>query len=338
MIFSLIGIDYKTVSLQEIELAHRLRREIVEFWQRVNPGKAVVLITCNRVEIYSIALNIDEVLTLEKSFRQIFGNCFRDAYVAYGYDRVFEHGLRLAIGLESQLRGELQIMQQLEKWLNCDNFPIILKNIWNQIIKTGKELRALSGLNQNTIDIAELIFDDLKRNIIFEENTEIVVIGVGKIAALIAEKRPKSARLFFVARKKLAKAKELAGLSGGEALLRDEMPSRLVTVDAVISATSSPHYALRACDFEAALEARRRPLYIYDVAIPRDVAPEIYAIPFVKIKGLEDLAAECYQNNTSLARRLELTEKLIEDKLFKYKEPSSGEEYTDRYATQPACA
>lgn len=338
MIFYLIGIDYKTVSLEEIEVAHRLRREIVNYWHRVNPGKAAVLATCNRVEIYGIASNIHEAVALERSFKHTFKNCFEDAYVAYGYDNVFEHGVRLASGLKSQLRGERQIMQQLEKWRACDNFPIFLRNIWGRIIKNAKEIRALSGLDKNTIDIAELVLDDLERNAIYKKSTEILVIGTGKIATLIAEKNLQSAHLIFVARKKLSRAKELAAICGAEALLRDELPQRLLEVDAIISATNSPHYVLTLSDFSLALKSRRRPLYIYDVAVPRDVAPEIYTVPFTRIKVLEDLSLAFYERKTYLSGRLQHAEKLIEENVLQHKERNSVKEDANRYTTQPACA
>lgn len=338
MIFYLIGIDYKTVSIENIELAHRLHRKIMEYWHSISPGNAVVLATCNRVEVYGTASNIQEALRQEISFRNIFRNCFKDAYVVYDYANVFEHGLRLASGLESQLLGEPQIMQQLERWLNRDNFPILLKNMWVRIIKIAREIRADSGLDKNTVDIAKLILDDIKRNIVSKENIEIMVIGTGKIAALIAEKQLQSVHLTFAARKELSKAKKLADFSGGEALLREEIPSRLVTVDAVISATSSPHHVLNMCDFNAAMKIRRRPLYIYDVAVPRDVASDIYTIPFVRIKTLGDLTSKYYQKNINLLRRLDLAEKLVEDSVFRYKEIKNGKEDTNRYASQPACS
>ncbi len=111
MTFYLIGIDYKTVPYEIREAAYRIQRHIIEYWRR---SKAAVLITCNRIEIYGVAPSRSEAKSLTEGFRHHFGNYFKDAYAYYGREEVFKHGLRLACGLESQLKGEIQILHQLE--------------------------------------------------------------------------------------------------------------------------------------------------------------------------------------------------------------------------------
>jgi len=324
MIFYLIGIDHKSASPEALEAALRLGGKIAEFWKRVNPGKAAVLTTCNRVEIYGVASNAPEAAALVESFTCVFSGSFKGAYIEYGHDKVFEHGLNLACGLKSRLKGELQISRQLEAWVDREDFPVSLKNIWGRIITIEKEIRARSGLDRGTIDIAELIFDDIKRNINTKKGAKILVIGTGKVASLIAEKSPGGMRLSFVARKKRSRAERLAHFSGGTALRREEMKSALITACAVISATSSPHYVLAANDFADAIRQRRkRPLYIYDVALPRDVAPDVSEISFVKIKNPDTLISNFYQKNTVFAApALLLAEKLIKETALRTRTPA----------------
>lgn len=319
MTFYLIGIDYKTVSYEIREAAHRIQRDIIVYWQYSSTaGRTAVLVTCNRIEIYGIALSRDEAIALTESFKYHFRDYFKDAYVRYGREEIFRHGLRLACGLESQLKGEIQILQQLELWVGSKDFPLLLRELWSPVIKEAKIIRAKSSLDNDTVNVANIVLNELQKNITFNKDTEILVIGTGKVATLIAEKRPEGVHLLFVARKRRSKAKRLADMTNGDALLPEEIPRRLVTVDAVISATSSPHYILFARDFIEALNVRSRPLYIYDLAVPHDVALDVYRIPFVEIQDLDDLA-RAFSQNRNIARRLELAEELIQEKVHEYR-------------------
>ncbi|NQT22744.1 MAG: hypothetical protein HQ579_04805 [Candidatus Omnitrophica bacterium] len=337
MIFYLIGIDYKTVSLETMESAHRLRSEMVGYCTRIKPFNTTVLATCNRVEIHGVAKSLEEVVAFQESFRQYFKNCFKKVYLKYGTEEVFRHGLRLACGLESMIQGEYQILQQLEVWRQNKQFPALLKNLWEMIIENAKDTRAKTGLDRNASNVADLIFGDLREHGSLKKDLKILIIGTGKIASLIVEKRPVGTRLIFVARKKHSKAEHLARLSGGEVLPREDMPDCLVSVDAVISATSSPHYVMRAADFTKALEIRKNPLYVYDMAIPRDVSRDVYEIPFVKIRNMDDLAFSHYQESKTNGERVKLASELAEEIIIQYREDINAKGYTNWYAAQPAC-
>jgi glutamyl-tRNA reductase len=329
MIFFSIGIDYRRAPLEQREAAYRSRGEIIDYWRRVGFGRAAVLTTCNRIEVYRTAKSLDEAVALQEAFRYRFKDYFKDAYVRYGDQEVLKHGLRLACGLESQLKGEYQIIQQLERWSSQKGFPKPLKSLWSRIIKDAKKIRGEAGLNDETVNIAGLLFSDLKEHITFSEETKIVVIGTGKVAELIAQKRPELGCFIFVARKRRSKARRLARLAGGEALLPEEISERLITADAIVCATSSPHYVLSLRNFNKALKRRNRPLYIYDLAIPR-------RIPFINVKDLDDLILK-HSRDKNFTELLSRAEELIEKKVFKYKESIDVCNYTNRYASQPAC-
>jgi len=337
MISYLIGIDYKRASLVQREEAYRLRHKMAEHCRQANPGKSAVLTTCNRIEVYGVASNRSEAAVFAKSFKDTFKGPLKNAYILYGNDSVFRHGLRLTCGLESQVRGEPQIMRQLETWFGRSDFPIHLEEMWSLIIQAAKDIRKKSGLDRGVVDIADLVFGDLKTHLAFGKSAEVIIIGTGKIAALIADKKPKFAHTVFVARKKHSRAKELAGLAGGDLLSYEEFPGRLISADAIISATYSPHYILTAHSFLEVAKVRKRLLYIYDVAVPRDVAPEVDEIPFAVIKDIGDLTDRFYKGSRDIARRLESASELAEGITFAYKESKDVKDYTAWYKAQPAC-
>jgi len=334
MIFYLIGINYRTVSPKVYEAAYCLRDTINEYCKRLNPRRTAILVTCNRIEIYGTAVSQYEAKAFIDSFRHYFKVHFKDAYVLCGNEEVYTHGIRLACGLESQLKGEIQIFHQLESWVIREDFPVFLKSVWNDIIETSRQIRMKSGLNRNTTNIAELIFNELRKVITFKEQTKIMVIGTGKVAALIAENRPSPGKLLFVARKKHAKAKRFAELTGGTTLLPEDIPDYLLRVDAVISATSSPHRILTSKDFDKALKIRKKKLYIYDLAIPRDVAPNVCGIPFVVLRRLKDIKERSYYRNKFIKKRIEVAAKLAVNAADEYRRSINARENQSRYAIQ----
>ncbi|NQT46070.1 MAG: hypothetical protein HQ593_01150 [Candidatus Omnitrophica bacterium] len=335
MISYLIGIDYSTASIEERERAYRLRRRIEAYWRFVNPGGVAVLTTCNRIEIYGISSSRGEAEAFGILFRQKFKSCFKNGYVIYGDNGLFAHAIRLACGLKSRIKGEPQIVEQLEVWLDHKSFPGPLKSILSRALESGKEVRARSGIDRNKVDIADLVLNDLGMEVASGRRAKVLVMGTGKIASLIAEKQPGSVYIIFAARKKLAKAKRLAKLAGGEAILYEEIDRYLDSADAVVSATSSPHRVLAARNFASAIKTRRTPLYIYDLAMPRDVAPDIHKIPFVVMRDVEGLIERFYRKESGITRSLELASKLIGSKIAEYKESTGVKEYTDWHTAQP---
>jgi glutamyl-tRNA reductase len=337
MISYLIGIDYKTVPRNIREETYRLRRGIIEYWEKINPGKTAVLSTCNRIEIYAAADSYEKAIVQVEAFQELFKRQFKNAYVYYG-EEVVRHGLRLACGLESQLKGEYQILRQLEAWSDDEDFPVSFSEIWKHILTEAKGIRARTGLGKDVVDVASILYDELQKDVSFKGNAEVLIIGTGKIAELLAYKKPHWAHLCFVARKKLSKAKRLVDLAGGEALLPADMPARLITADAVISATSSPHYTLTLRHFNKALLRRKNKLYIYDVAMPSDVAPDIKKIQFVKLRNLDYLTLNFSKKNYYIAENINLAARLIEKKVFEYKESIYVQKNKTWNKAQSACA
>jgi glutamyl-tRNA reductase len=274
---------------------------------------------------------------LTRMFRDRYHDYFNNAYLIYGEHNLIRHGLRLACGLESQLKGEFQIVRQLERWLKNGELPLPLEDLWHTILATATTIRRETGLTEHTVTIADLILSDLRRHVALNEDTQIAVIGTGKIAQLIAERKPPYVHLLFVARKKRAKAQRLADSVGGEALLPEDIRDRLGTVNAIISATSSPHQVLTYNHLVDVPTIRRNPLYIYDVAVPHDVAPEVRTIPRIVVQDLGELTEGFGERGEDMTERLNRTAELVEKNVIQYRRPSNDRDYSGWYAAQPAC-
>jgi glutamyl-tRNA reductase len=167
-------------------------------------------------------------------------------------------------------------------------------------------------------NIAALLFDAIRESITASEILEIVVIGTGKIAELFAAYRPKRVRLRFAAHKNFLKAKELATLAAGEAISFRELPAALLRADVLISATSSPHFILSQENLLQIAAGRPRPIYIYDLAIPRDIEPQDRWLENIVLKNLDDLSPVFQAHNLKIQEKLEKAQYFIEEAVAHY--------------------
>ena len=325
MYFYLIGIDYKRAPIDARDGIYRERKTIVDFWKGLDSQGHAMLVTCNRLEIYGVALYPDDAFGNIRRFAGRFPDFARYAYIKYDQAQVFRHSLRLASGLESQLQGEKEILKQLDSWRHAISSHSI-KNMWASAISISKKIRSTSGLEEDNDNLAVLIFNDIRKRLGESKTYNIIVVGTGKVAEMIAKHRPREAHIRFAAHKHYKKAEELASCAGGVAIHLEDIPAAMAEADVLICATSSPHYIINKSHLKALTVGRSHPLYIYDLAVPRDVEPEIAALDGVFLQNLDDLGNIFSRYNESKRERVELASELIEDVL-----KIGGEVVHDKY-------
>ena len=313
MYFYLIGIDYKKAPLDIREDVFRKREEVNNFLKQRMPGQTALLSTCNRVELYAFAQQTSEALENIKEFIMRFPVFLNYGYVKCAEREVLQHALRLACGLESQNVGEQEIALQLHSWIGQEGFPPFLRKIWIRILAESLRIRRASGLHDKHITIAQIIKEELLRNQQQYPIRNVVVIGTGKVAQLFAQCGSGEFELFFVSRKKHKRALALAAMAEASVIEYEALPSFLRVADALISATSSPHYILKKDMLAALMRERKRPLLIYDLALPRDVEPQARTIPGVTVNDLDSLVRLLEGRNAVLAPYVRKAGALIED-------------------------
>ena len=328
MNFYLIGIDYRRADINLREAVYHSQKEIARFWN-VSIQEAAILSTCNRFEIYG-ADSLSSIGRLE-SFYSRFPQFAAGYYIA-GRADVFRHALRLACGLESQLKGEAQILEQLGLWLRQKEIPAVLLNFWNTILQEAKDIRNYAGLNQRGYNIAAAIFADLKRYRPCAEQLEVVIAGTGKIAELLAVFRPDYVHLNFISHKNKLRAQKLAEYSKGLTLSFRDMPGVLSETDVLISATSSPHFVFKKAHFEQLISKRKAPLYLYDLAIPRDIEPSVAGLEGIVLKNLDDLTPTLKNFSVKIKDKLSLAEYLSGEAVKEYEQ--GAQDLKDRDASQ----
>lgn len=327
MNFYLTGVDYKTAPVEIREAVHKKLPDIFAFWESYPGLEAAILSTCNRFEIYAVGNDLRGI--------NIFKNQFRE-FLEYGYaysgeKEVFRHLVRLAAGLESQIKGEPQILQQLKSWGKQATFPVLLGELLNEALAIAYDVRLRAFLKGAENNIATLLFDHITAK---KETLEVVIAGTGKIAELFAKYKPEAVRITFAAHKNVTKAEGLALVTGGNAISFKELPGVLFKADILISATTSTHIVFKPEHFSK-LSARKRALQIYDLAIPRDVSQDVRRFKEIILKNIDDIAVIFEKHNLKIAENIKLAEYLIEESIAHYERKPNGEEVEDWHKAKP---
>lgn len=289
MNFFLLGIDHNTAPIEIREAVYWRRLEIAGFWADRPACRTAVLSTCNRLEIYGIAGNMAEAKEAMDIFRRRFGEYFANSYTVYGKDNVLRHLVRLASGLESQIKGELQIFSQLGAWAGREDLPRGLSQLVHQALLAAMDVRVEGFLNRPENNIAALLYEDLFKESYSDDILKITIVGTGRVAELFARYKPQGARLSFAAHKNILRARELARISGGTVIGLEGLSGILLKTDILISATSSPHRVFDVNYFSKIAALRERELYIYDLSVPRDIEPGVKEIDGIVLKNIDEV-------------------------------------------------
>jgi glutamyl-tRNA reductase len=261
------------------------------------PGvsEAVLVSTCNRTEVYVRADDPAVVAQwLCDSGKRVGIEVAPHLYRHEG-SAVVRHAFRVACGLDSMVLGEPQILGQVKHSVRtaeaAGTLGQALGAVFRKSFAVAKEVRTDTALGGASISVAaaalrlaQNIFGDLSR-------TRMLMVGVGEIVELaatyFAAQRPAT---LMVANRTLSRAEEFAARFSAQAMPLEGMPSRLAEFDIVVAGTASPHPIVMKADVERALKARRRrPMFMVDLAVPRDIDAQVRSLEDVFLYTLDDL-------------------------------------------------
>lgn len=324
MAFMVVGINHRTASLE--------LRERVAFTEDLLPDaclrlanhpavrEVVILSTCNRTEIYC---DLDEtaaagvVLHWLCELHRLDIAEVSDASYLHLHAEAVRHLMRVACGLDSMVLGEPQILGQLKtsyaqaKALGTTGAA--LNRLFEQAFAVAKKVRTQTAIGENPVSVAYAavamarhIFTDLSRN-------RALLIGAGKTIELVARHLQEAGvREMIVVNRTLARAEQLASLVGGQASVLSDLPDLLHQADIVIASTASPLPVLGKGTVERALKRRKhKPMFMVDIAVPRDIEPEVGDLDDVYLYSIDDLRGVIEENLKSRAGAAEEAEHMI---------------------------
>jgi len=329
----LIGLNHQTAP---VELRERLaldRCDAAEVYgglpRPADEGEAVVLSTCNRVEVLVAAPGDpdEEVAAVSAFLAKQGGTEARDLaphlYVHQGPEAV-RHLFRVASSLDSMVLGEPQILGQVKeayrRAVSQRATGVVTNKLLHKSFSVAKRVRSETGIGSHAVsvgyaavELARKIFDRL-------EGLEVLLIGAGEMAELAAEHllRHHASRI-VVANRTLARAMDLARRFDGRAAHLDELPALLVSADVVISSTGAEQVVVTPAMVKAVLKPRRhRPLFFVDIAVPRDVDPQVNSLDNVYVYDIDDLEGVVSANQAARADESIRAERIVEEETLKF--------------------
>ena len=302
-----------------------------QFRTRYPQAEAVLLSTCNRVELY-IASEAPEACPTHHdavSFLAEFhglppGDIFNQLFEHTGEDFV-RHLFTVAASLDSMVVGEAQILSQVKQAYELATSVAATGPLTNAAfqaaLRVAKRVATETAIQQKRVSIPSVAVADYARAF-FErfDDKRVLIIGAGEMGAetlryLIDE----GARDISIINRSLPRAQELADRLGGVARPWDELHELLVAADLVVSATGASEPIVAAAEFKRIVGERyQRPLLILDLAIPRDFDPAVGELPGVYLTAIDDLQNACERNRREREREWPAAERIIEEETRRF--------------------
>jgi len=329
---TLIGINHKTapVALREILSFTGDEADIAlhNLFQQPEIGELILFSTCNRMEILFIPIQGDGqdcVKTFLSQFKSVPVDKFEDSLYTYTGDEAIQHIFRVGCSLDSMMVGEPQILGQVKKSYRnsvaANTSGVILNRLMHKAFNIAKKVRRETGIGDNAVSIsyaatelASKIFSDISTR-------SVMLMGAGEMAELAVEHLISSGvKEIVVANRTFCNAVTLAEKFNGKAVKFEEMEEFLKEVDIIISSTGATEFILTAPQIKRIMRSRKnRPLFFIDIAVPRDLDPDINRISNCFLYDIDDLQEIVNGNIDERNKEAIKGERLVDEAVIKFR-------------------
>ena len=263
--------------------------------------EAVILSTCNRVEIYVATLldparafaGLKQFLVTIHAYDAALG----DELYTLGEPQSLNHLFKVACGLDSMVLGETEILGQLKKAYELafqhQHTGARLNKAFQRAFHVAKHVRTETNIQRGSVSVASVAVELAEKIFSSLTDREVLVIGAGETSEKTARALlSRGARGIIVANRSPDRAVALANEFGGRAVPFDDWAGEFQKIDIAISSTSAPHHILDRARLEPLMKRRQhRPLLLIDIAVPRDIDPEVNFLENVYLYNIDDLQA-----------------------------------------------
>lgn len=322
MNLQVLGLNYKTAPIEIREKfsvnKNSIRQGLENLADYDGLNEVVILSTCNRTEIYSVCAE-----NCEESAKNFFNDLIGGDAEIFLYKKTGENCIRhlfeVAASLDSQIIGEGQILSQVKEAYaiakNSDATGTILNTLFHKAITVGKIVRTETKIAYNSVSISSAAVDLAEKKLNGLENKKVLIFGAGKMAHLTAQHLiSHGIKKIFVANRHLERAEEMAKKIGGEAVSWEDALFFAKNVDIIITSTGAPHYVIKFWQTQQLMTRREGKKIIFiDIAVPRDVEPEISKINGVTLYNIDDLENVVENNFQARREEAKIAEKIIDE-------------------------
>jgi glutamyl-tRNA reductase len=330
----LIGINHKTAPVEIRECiafsADESKSALHALLRNPSVKEALLFSTCNRVEVLLVTDNVSGAITATKAFISEFNKIplaqFENAlYVHEGAEAV-RHVFRVASSLDSMVVGEPQILGQVKTAYRTateeKTSGVILNRLLHRTFFVAKRIRTETGIGDHAVSISYAAVELARKIFGALEGKTVLLIGAGEMAELAVEHliRNKSGKV-WVANRTFETGVELAGQFKGEAIRFEEIPESLKTVDIIISSTGAPDFVISRDQVKSVIRQRKnRPLFFIDIAVPRDIDPEINRLANAYVYDIDDLKGVIDENMEDRHKEAIKAERIVDEAVIRFRE------------------
>ena len=286
-------------------------------------AEAAILSTCNRSEIYAAGNGpgLEAVRRFLAEERRVDVAALSSCTYEYLDGEAAAHLFRVAAGIDSLVIGESQILAQVRQSLETSQAAgsarLVINEVFQRALRVGKRARSETDIGRGhlsvstaAVELAGQIFDDLSSH-------SALLLGAGEMIELTARYLLDTGLTrFVVANRTAANARRLARRFQGEAVSLEAVGERLLEADIVIAGTTAPGFVVDAGTVAAAMAGRRgRPLFLIDIAVPRDVDPEVRGLDNVFLFDIDDLESVVSSNRREREGEIRRVQAIVEEEL-----------------------
>jgi glutamyl-tRNA reductase len=303
-------------------------------------GEAVCLSTCNRTELYLVGPDAEaRALAALARVSGLPEDELRGVY-RLNDEAAALHLFRVAAGLDSMVPGEGEILGQVREAYEAGAAGAILDRLFRQALHAGKKVRAETAIGESPASVssaaaalAQQVFGEL-------HGCRVLLVGAGHVAELAARSlAARGASIAFVANRSADRRAELARRFGGEAIPLAEAVDRLADVDVLLSAAGAPERTLTREHLETAVRGRKgRPLFLIDLAVPRNLDPEIHEVDGCFLYDVDDLESVVAAGLAGRRREAARAEAIVAAEAERFREWHASREVVPEIASLRAWA
>jgi glutamyl-tRNA reductase len=307
--------------------ADEIREALTNLLNRGLISEGVIVSTCHRSEIYSLAPNDDARDGLTRFVSEWRGLDRKElegsSFYRVGGDAV-RHLFRVAAGLDSLALGESEVLGQVRQALSLaresGSTRAVMHRLFESAVAAGKRVRAETEIARHPLSVSSIGFELAMKVFGDLSQRRVLVIGAGETGSLFARHAVEAGvRGPVIVNRTASRAQELAAGVQGRAAAWEDLGKEVPLADVVVSATSSPAPLVTKPQVEAAMRERRgRPMLFLDLAVPRDIAPDVAEVYNVYSYAIDDLEEVARENRARRAREVPVAEKIVEEELEDY--------------------
>lgn len=328
----MIGLNHRTAPLEIREKISFPEEGLVRCLETLQDlsslTEGLILSTCNRVEIYAATRDpergVEEIKGFLAQQHHLHLLEFESTLYALQGEEVVRHIFRVASSLDSMVVGEPQILGQLKEAYRTARTTrttgTLLNRLLHRTFSVAKRVRTETSIGDRAVSVSFVAVELAKKIFGHLEGREVLIIGAGEMCELAAQHLVRGGvKGVTVTNRTWERAMGLAEKFNGEAIPFAEFPNSLLRVDIVISSTSSPDYILRKKEVSKIIRERKnRPLFFIDIAVPRDIDPQVNSVDNVYLYDIDDLQEVAETNIKGRQQEAQRAEEIVATEMEKF--------------------